>query len=242
MKIVISLLLLIPTAVQAFDHSGWDKILKDYTVVRGKQTLVHYEKLKGDRKKLKQYLNSLSSVKKEDYQKWSSNEKLAFLINAYNAFTVDLILEKYPLESIKDIGGWFSNAWDKKFFKLFGKDFYLDKIEHEIIRKKFDEPRIHFVVNCASMSCPSLLPEALTASELDEQLEKGAKNFLTFEKKNRYDSESKTLYLSKIFDWYGEDFAGTEKGIANYIKKYKTIGQVKDVKYLDYNWELNDAI
>ncbi len=241
MKII--LLLAMSFSLFAFDHnhSEWNDILKTNTSVSDKQTSFHYESLKNNQTKFDSYLNSIENLSKKEFKKFSKDEKLAFWINVYNAYTVKLILNNYPLKSIKKIGGWFSSPWKIKFIKLFGKKISLDMIEHQIIRKKFNEPRIHFAVNCASIGCPSLLTEAFVAKNLNEQLDKAAINFLNNPMKNKYDSKTNTLFLSKIFDWYGNDFNKKHGSYLEFVKKY--IKYPKDVKqkWLDYNWNLNEG-
>ena len=229
------------TQAYAFDHShkAWDQILKNFTKVESKQTLVDYQKIKKDFKKLDSYLNDLTAVNQTSFKKWTKDDQLAFLINAYNAFTIKLIINHFPIKSIKDIGSFFSSPWKKEFFSLFGEKSYLDKIEHETIRKQFNEPRIHFAVNCASISCPSLFPEAFTGNKLNSQLDKVTKHFLNNRTKNMYDKTKQILHLSKIFKWYAGDFEKKFKSIENFVKKYLTDITIKDIEYMDYDWNLN---
>lgn len=256
-KILFIFSLLVFEHATAFDHSTWNEMLKRNVVPTSNAhaSKVNYKNFKADEKKLDGYLESLSAVKKTEYDVWPEKEKLAFLINAYNAFTVKLILTKYPdLQSIKDLGSLFSSPWKKKFFKLLGEDFYLDRIEHEVIRKEFKEPRVHFGVNCASIGCPMLFNEAFTAAKVDALLEQGLKSFLSDSSRNTYDVKSKTLQISKIFDWYKEDF---EKGylgfssVADVMAKYAELltndsagqkairAKTVPIKYLNYDWNLN---
>lgn len=246
----ILLLFFVSLNIWAFDHSHkkFDQILNKYLVKKEKQTLFAYSKLKKDQKLFGEYLKELSSVTLKEYQGFSKMQKIAFLINAYNAFTIEIILREYPVTSIKDIGSFFKSTWKIKFFKLLEEDFYLDRIEHEILRKDFNEPRIHFAVNCASISCPSLYPEAFKAKVLDKQLDLAAKNFLGNTEKNRIDGSQ--LRLSKIFDWYGDDFNKSFGSFYSYIaplmtkdlKVQKKIANKElEVSYLKYDWKLNDA-
>jgi hypothetical protein len=233
------LLLALTSSVFAFDHSHkvFTEVLQQNVSIKDKQSLVDYKGLKSSPGKLNGYLESLSSVKVNSYNSFSEDQKLAFLINAYNAFTLKLIIDNYPLESIKDIGSIFSGPWDKKFFTLLGKKKTLNNIEHGMIRKKFNEPRIHFAVNCASIGCPSLANTAFTADKLDIQLETAANNFMSNPTKNY--AKDNTLYLSKIFDWYGKDFKEIG-GFVDYAKKkLKVSGKVK-YSFLDYSWKLNE--
>jgi len=156
-----------------FDHTHalWGEVLSKYVKRDRYSTAVQYRELSKDSQTLDRYLHTLSKVKLHEYEQFSEEQKLAFLINAYNAFTVKLILDNYPVTSIKKLGGWFSSPWKKKFFRLLGKEYSLDEIEHGTIRRHFKEPRIHFAVNCASIGCPALREEPYRAEKLNDQLE-----------------------------------------------------------------------
>jgi hypothetical protein len=173
---------------------------------------------------------------------WSANEQKAYWINAYNAFTVSLIVSKYPVKSIKDIGGKIykvNTPWDIKFITIGGKKYDLNNIEHGILRKKYDDPRIHFALVCAAISCPRLRNEAYTAAKLDAQLEAAGKDFLNDTAKNNIRADQADL--SKYFTWYQGDF--TKKGsLVEFINKYSQIKIDNNTKinYLDYNWSLNE--
>lgn len=258
------LLLLGPaTALAAFDHShaAWDRLLAEHVIwVRdGVASRADYAGFQGDREALQAYLGELSAVTPEQFQGWSRDRRLAFLINAYNAFTVELILTEYPgIDSIKDLGGWFSSPWKQRFFSLLGEQRHLDWIEHERIRAPgvYNEPRIHFAVNCASIGCPALRPEAFTAPRLDAQLQDGTERFLADRRRNRYLPEDDTLEVSSIFDWYAEDFQQGWQGIdsvreflAGYAEQLadapehrsRIRAQETGLDHLDYDWALNDT-
>lgn len=223
-------------------HSRFGEILSEYVVVSGQRTSVKYQALKGSHEKLRLYLADVSLVSKADYETFSGEEKLAFLINAYNAFTLELITQHYPVQSIKDIGGWFSSPWKKDFFSLFGEKHTLDDIEHQMIRKWFDEPRIHFALVCAARSCPPLKDSPYLAPELDNQLSEAAKNFLSDSGRNRFDPQSQTLYLSSIFKWYGSDFDPKYGSAKEYVAQFFKIDhRTLSVSYLSYDWRLNDG-
>lgn len=235
-------------------HAEWTKVLEKYVHVSGPSSTVNYRSLKDNGQALSKYLGEIEVVTKSEFDKFSENEKLAFLINAYNAFTVKLIVDKYPIKSIKDAGqSSFSNIsgspWRTKFFKLFGSETYLDKIEHDMIRKWFNEPRIHFAVVCASVGCPALKDEAYVASRLDAQLESAANDFIKDKSRNRFVSESKTLELSSIFKWYGSDFIKKFGSVESFLAPRITdIQNDQDwirnkkpkIDYLDYDWSLNE--
>ena len=153
-----------------------------------------------------------------EFDAWTKPQQQAFLINAYNAFTVELILTRYPdLKSIRDFGSVFGNPWKDKFFTLFGQPSYLDFIEHETLRKEgvYDDPRVHVAVVCASIGCPMLRNEAFTADNLEAQLDDAMRRFLSDRTRNRYNPQSKKLEISKIFDWYGKDFEKGHKGFSS---------------------------
>ncbi len=246
--LIILVILCSSSIVNAFDHGHqiFDKLLKEYVVYEGAQSFVKYSKLKSKPEDLKTYLKKVSGVSKEDFKNFTKEQRLAFLINAYNAFTLKVVIDHYPIESIKDIGSLFTSTWKKKFFTIFGEESYLDHIEHDLIRKNFNEPRIHFAVNCASIGCPSLLNRAFVAEKLTGQLESVAKSFLTNRSKNKF--QNGKLEVSKIFKWYGEDFVkkygSVEKFIAPYMSADKVVqARIASKKFsldwTDYNWNLN---
>jgi hypothetical protein len=249
-------------AFAQFDHShkAWDDLLKKHVtyITNGNASQVSYKGFAQDRAVLKTYLDSISAVPEATYKSWNKNQQLAFLINAYNAYTIELILTKYPnLKSIRELGGTFSKPWSIKFIKLFGKDVHLDNIEHDMIRADgvFNDPRIHVAVVCASIGCPMLRNEAFTPEKLDAQLDDGMKRFFSDRSRNRYSAETKKLEISKIFDWYKKDFVKGHKGFASLEA---TLGKYADqltddaaaraeikagkvaIGYLDYDWNLND--
>jgi uncharacterized protein DUF547 len=254
-------LLLITVSLQvfAFDHShaDFDKLLNTVVIEQGHQTAVDYDYIYSNQTELDQYLTQLEAVSQKEFDNWNKDEQLAFLINAYNAFTLKLIINNYPdIKSIRDLGGLiFSSPWDIKFFTLFGEKTDLDHIEHGLIRENYNEPRIHFAVNCASKGCPALQKKAYTANELDQQLEKAAIQFMRDPERNRFNKEKKLLELSSIFNWFTGDF--TKKGtLENYVAKYISddpevikilsakssgINQANKVSiiFLDYDWSLN---
>ena len=194
-------------------------------------------------------MKELSAVSKADYNLFNSDQQLAFLINAYNAFTIKLIINHYPIKSIKDIGGFFTKPWAIEFFSLLGEKFTLDKIEHETIRKNFKEAKIHFAVNCASIGCPSLYKEAFIAPKLQIQLSEASLNFLKNNTKNKINLNSDTISISKIFDWYEDDFDKHEQSVKHFIAKILKLnpsqkshilsGKV-DKDYTKYDWNLNE--
>ena len=263
---VITLWVITATAAWAqFDHThaAWSTLLKKHVVVidSGKASQMRYAGMAADRAQLKSYLDSLAAVSEADFKSWNKNQQLAFLINAYNANMVEKILLRYPnIKSVWDYGKLFGNPFKDKFFKLFGREFSLDNIEHDTIRAPgaYDDPRIHFAVNCASISCPMLREEAYVGDRIDRQLEEQTVRFLSDRSRNRVSADGK-LEVSKIFDaspWYGGDFRKGHKGfttLEGFFGKYanllsdnaehqKIIRDGKaEIRYLDYDWGLNDA-
>lgn len=214
-KIIITLLILISvlvdTAFAEFDlsHQKFSNLLKSYVVEseNSSTTKVQYNLILNNKHLLEGYLNDLSGVKHSEYRKWRQADKLAFLINTYNAFTIKLILDNYGrISSIKDIGSIFSNPWRNKFFKLFGEKTNLDYVEHGIIRKEFSEPLIHGALVCAAKGCPPLRKEAYRGKTLSSQLNDNMQRFLEDRNKNRYNSKNRSVELSPVFKWYKDDF------------------------------------
>ncbi|MFZ2553970.1 DUF547 domain-containing protein [Psychrobacter urativorans] len=252
-----SILLASAAAYADFNHSSWDSLLnKNVTMTNSsKASVVNYAGMKADKSKLDSYMDATSKVSQSEFNAWSKDEQLAFLINVYNAGTVELVLTKYPnIKSIKDIGGVFGSPWKQNFISLLGKTRSLDDIEHNLIRgsKRYNEPRIHFAVNCASIGCPALLNDAFTASKLDKQLEQVTSSFLADTSRNRL--KGNTLQVSPIFKWYKEDFATSWRGtndLAGFLARYSPSlglnnGQAAQLKngkikisYSSYNWNLN---
>ena len=243
----------------AFDHSHaqWDALTKKHVVwlQGGHASQVDYRGFKADREELKSYLDGLSAVTQSEYEGWKKPEKLAFLINAYNAYTVALILTEYPqVKSIKELGSLLSSPWKKRFFTLLGNPRSLDDVEHGMIRAPgaFDEPRIHMAANCASIGCPALRNEAWVAGRLDTQLEDSVVRFLSDRSRNRFSPKSGKLQVSKIFDWYGKDFAAKSGSVEAWLAQYadkladdpKQQQAIRDQKtrleFLDYDWALNE--
>ena len=241
MKYLALFLLLLSTPLQAevFDHKHqpFSDLLGDVVSMQGHQSRVDYPRLIETRGQLDQYLASLSSVPRTTFDGFTKDQQLAYLINTYNGYQLRQVIDHYPLKSIKDVGSFFSSPWSKEFFILFGEAASLDYVEHQLIRKLFKEPRIHFAVNCASISCPPLSNQAYVALRLDDQLEHAASNFLNDTEANYLKGE--TLYVSKIFDWYEEDFPN---GVINFATRYRSglpaANQIK-LRFSEYNWNLN---
>lgn len=244
-------------------HDEWNTLLSRHVkpINSGHSSAVDYAAIQQDRTILTDYLNQLSLITQAEFDAWDKASQLAFLINAYNAWTVELILTKYPdLDSIKDLGGFFSSPWDKSFIPLLGKTSSLNDIEHKLIRgsDRYNDPRIHFAVNCASIGCPALREEAYTGTKLELQLTEQTERFLADSSRNYAKGDS--LYLSSIFKWYGDDFAkgfrnthsieaflllysNSNKGVLTLTPKQRQAAEKQqlDIEFLDYDWSLNVA-
>jgi len=251
-------LLVLPTARAAvLDHGPWHQLLQKHVVeLRGGQaTQVDYAGMRRDRTQLATYLKTVSMVSQAEFDRWAKDDQLAFLINAYNARTVQLIVDADPgLKSIRDLGSLLQSPWKKRFIPLLGETRSLDDIEHGLIRGsgRYGDPRIHFAVNCASIGCPALSAEAYVGARLDAQLERATRLFLADRTRNRAGTSG--LEVSSIFRWYGEDFEagwrgarslgaflalyGDALGLDTEQRRRLAAGQMR-ISYLDYDWRLN---
>ena len=242
---VISTLLLLmlssPLSVGAVqdpvDHSIYGRLLKTH-VIAGR---VDYNGFKKDEAQLDAYLAALAAIDPDALDK---QEQIAFYINAYNAWTIKLILSGYPgIKSIKELGSFIKSPWEKKICRIDDDVMTLDHIEHDILRSRFKDPRVHFAINCAALSCPPLRSEPYLGSILDRQLDDAASAFINNQKRNYLSGD--TLYVSKIFKWFAEDF---NDDVIGFFLKYakedmkKELKAKKDnikIKYLHYDWSLN---
>ena len=221
--------------------SVFDGVLKRYV---SKDGLVNYKELKED-KEFNRYIEYLSTA---DTDKLPSNDhRLAFWINAYNAFVLKGVLDEYPIKSVLDAGWLPHSFFIRKTFKTQHGNITLRELENKKLREVFQEPRIHFAINCASMSCPKLITEAYRAEKLDQQLEAQAISFINNKSRNYLDKENKVLYLSSLFKWYEGDFIKNNEKIEAYITRYLIPEDAEfirnntvTIKYLDYNWGLNE--
>lgn len=220
-------------------HEIWDALLKKHVRPDG---FVDYKGFVKDSVQLNKYLALLSSAHPQP--SWGKEEQMAYWINAYNAFTVKLVVDHYPVASIKDIkrGIPFVNTvWDIKFIQIGGQAYDLNNIEHGILRKDFKDARIHAAVNCASYSCPRLRAEAFVAGKLDSQLEDAMRTFVNDPLRNRVSADK--AEISQIFSWFSGDFKSDAGDIRNFINRYAKV-KLKpggELSYLEYDWKLNDA-
>lgn len=231
------------TAAETIDHSIWDQLLAKY--VRASSdgvNRVNYAALKqGDAATLKNYLDALQAVEIGNYPK---DEQFAFWVNLYNAATVDAILKSYPLESIKDIGLLGQGPWKERVLNVSGKDLSLDDIEHGILRPVWKDVRIHYAVNCASIGCPNLAPQAYTAASLEPMLEAAARSYINHPR--GFAQVDGALVASSIFDWYVDDW-GDQADVLDHARKYASdktkaiLGAATKIDSYDYDWSLNDV-
>lgn len=222
-----------PTQVKAEIHKTWDNLVRKHISSSGK---VNYAGFVKDKAELEKYIKELQSYYK-DLNSWGRNKRLAYWINVYNAVTVKLITDNYPVKSITDLKG--GKPWDAKLIQLGGVSYTLNVIENKIIRPKFNEPRIHFAVNCAAKSCPKILNRAWTEDNLQRYLTKQTKAFLANSSQNTLEADK--VKLSKIFDWYKVDFGTSNEKIIQFINKYSstTVNENATVSYNEYDWSLN---
>ena len=239
---------LLPFPAFASDYSSWQKFLDLYL----KDGLVNYAAVKDDSALLKAVVLQLENVKKEEYDRWSQDEKKAFWINAYNIEAIKLIIDHYPLKrplglqalrypanSIQQI----PDVWNQEALTILAKKVSLNYIENEILRKEFQDPRIHFAIVCASLGCPVLRYEPYVSDRLDSQLNDAVTKFMQDRKKFNYEAYTNTFYLSPILKWFKEDFEKAGVSIA-FIKKYspedKNLADSAKIQWLDYDWSLNE--
>jgi hypothetical protein len=209
---------------------------------------VNYAGLKREPADLNAYLNRLATITTAEFANWPKAERLALLLNLYNAQTLRLILEHHPIRSIRNIGVLPGAAWKRPIVRWGGKTLSLDQLEHEQIRPVFNEPRIHFVLVCAAKGCPPLRGEPYLAAKLEAQLDDQARVFLGTTVKNRFDPKAGVLWLSPIFDWYGRDFGADSAGIIRYVTPYLPAdaraelarASKVEVRFTDYDWSLNE--
>ena len=248
----------------SLDYTNYATVLKSYVDDSG---MVNYKELKANPKELDAFVTAMSQLNPDCFAKWSEKEKIAFWLNAYNSLTLKVIIDNYPIKSsffkskvypknsIRQISG----VWDKKKFNVMGQKLTIGHIEHEILRKDFNEPRIHVAMVCAAMGCPPLRNEPYLAEKLDLQLDDQSREFLSDPKK--FKVANNTIYLSPILKWFVEDFLktygdddsfagykGQQAAVLRFIAKYlreDEKGLLKDkerqkIKYLKYDWSLNE--
>lgn len=271
--LIMSLLVFVGSVVQAveqnkhaFAYDDYAVVLKNYVDDEG---MVNYKKLKTEAQMLESFIAAMGKLDPNSYSKWNERQKIAFWLNAYNAFTLKAIIDNYPIKpdffksmyysknSIRQIDG----VWDKITFNVLGQKLTLEHIEHKILREKFNEPRIHMAMVCAAMGCPPLRNEPYTGKKLDQQIDDQSRKFLANPEKFRFDSLKRVLHISPILNWFGDDFikittkkkpfiqySNKEAAILEFVSKYlaedhaffKPSKRAIRIKYLDYDWSLNE--
>lgn len=248
-----------------FSKDKYAHVLKNHVDKKG---LVDYQGLKENRQNLEDFLLAVNNLAAETFQSWTDEKKISFWIDVYNAFTLQVILDhypikssflkslKYPKNSIRQIAG----VWNKITLLVMGEELTLDQIEHQILRKEYQEPRIHVALVCAAMSCPPLRLEPYEEEKLSDQLDDQSRRFVSSPMGFAIDKKKNRVYLSSIFKWYGADFIGIyepdsgytgldrkERAVLSFISQYlsdEDLTYLKDgsykVKYIDYDWTLNE--
>jgi Protein of unknown function, DUF547 len=208
---------------------------------------VDYAAIKADPAKLVSYLDGLAGIPETTFQGWSKPDQIAFLINLYNATTIKLIIDNYPVASIKKLGSLFRGPWKQSVVRVFGETKTLDNIEHDILRPKYNEPRIHFALVCAAKSCPPLRSEAYVGDRLEQQFLDQGRVFLATPSKNDFDLSRKVMTISKIFDWFEKDFIAGSGSVEKFLLPYldpkiaEAVGAGGfSIAYTAYDWSLND--
>lgn len=241
-----------PQEVQPFDVSDYASLLEEHVDDRGR---VDYAALRKDSAELDSFLTRLAALDPKELAKWKDTERIAFWVNAYNAFTLKAVVVHQPKKSIREIEG----IWKQLKWKVVGEERTLDSIEHEILRRRFDEPRIHLGLVCASIGCPLLRDEPVTGAQLGRQLDEQAKLFFADATKFRIDRKAKKVHISPLFDWFGEDFVksyGTKSGSTSHSAAWRAVlsftgghlapedarflaGGEFEIELLEYDWGLN---
>jgi hypothetical protein len=218
--------------------AGLDAVLS----ARVREGRVDYAGLKRNSSGLDAWLAAAAAIDENEFKDLPREQRLAFLINLYNAATLRLILDHYPIASIRDIGpAWNPNkAWKLPVVKVFGRTVTLDQLEQEMIRPVFNEPRAHFALVCAAKGCPPLRSEAYDGERLDAQLDDQARAFLSQKAKNDASKAGETAYLSPIFKWYMKDFGGSKKSVLRFVNKWLPVEEGWAVEWTVYDWSLNE--
>ena len=233
-----------PASNATIDHASWSNWLKSFvsTDVDGVNRVAYGSVTQSDRKLLETYIDNLTSLQISDYNR---DQQLAYWINLYNALTIDIVLEHYPLDSIREISsGFFSSGpWRLKLAKIEGEALTLDDIEHRILRPVWQDPRIHYAVNCASLGCPNLQLSAFTAENTETLLDKAARDYINSPRGAEVIDNK--LRVSRIYDWFEKDFGGNETGVIGHLLQYASgdlataLGPIEDIDAYAYDWQIN---
>ena len=241
----LALMVAAASVAHGFDqtHAAFDQLLK----AQVQAGLVNYPALKAAPRPLDNYLAQLAAVPEAEFNGWSESERLAFLINLYNATTLKLIVSNYPVKSIRSIGWLPGSAWKQDTVQLFGKKIPLDDLEHGIIRQQYHDARVHFALVCAARGCPPLRTEAFVATQLDAQLQDQGRTFIGQLEKNRIDASKRIVYLSPIFKWFSGDFENEAGSVIKFVAPFfieetrrALVGGDFAIEYTNYDWTLND--
>ncbi len=237
-----------PVSVAIIDHRSWDRFLEKH-LIAGEDGVnrLSYGRVSGaDRRALDAYLVGLAAIPISDHQR---DEQLAYWINLYNALTVKVVLDHYPVAGILDINispGWFSiGPWRKRLIRVEGHELSLDDIEHRILRPLWRDPRIHYAVNCASTGCPNLRLRAYTGATVEAELTAAARDYINNWRGVMFDRG--VLYVSSIYKWFREDFGGTDASVIAHLRAYAEpalagrLARARDIGGHHYDWALNDA-
>jgi len=262
-SILYFILVLFCHSADSFDHSyvEYGKILTSF-VNNGR---VHYSALQKNRATLDEFIQQIRSVQGIEYQSWTREQQLAFWINTYNGWFLQIVIDRYPIRGSRLYGlSYPENSvqripgiWDNIKLKTAGREISLNDLEHKVLRPIFHEPRIHFAIVCASLGCPSLSSEPYQASSIESQLDKAAQDFVTDPSKVSWETSTKTLKISRIFDWFSDDFSiyadeslaklysKKQAGVVSFILRYLAVDELRTKKvkiaYLEYDWALNDV-
>ena len=238
-----------PDSKLTIDHDVWSNFLKAHVEeASGGVNRIDYARVpKTARDALASYLRRMEEIPISEY---SRDEQLAYWVNLYNALTISVVLEHYPVASIRDINlskGLFSKGpWNKKLLTVEGREISLNDIEHRILRPIWKDPRIHYAVNCASIGCPNLLQQSFTANNVHELLEKGAHDYVNHPRGASVESDR--LRVSSIYVWFESDFGGNSSGVISHLKQYadeslaSALEQINKISDNEYDWALNDVI
>jgi hypothetical protein len=234
-----------PDSSAHIDHSVWSAFLEKYLVAREINRIRYAQVMPDDRRALEAYITGLAALPISEY---SRSEQLPYWINLYNALTVQLVLAHYPVKSIRDVDispGLFSfGPWDKELITVEEQSLTLNDIEHHILRPIWNDPRLHYTLNCAAVGCPNLQPAAFTATNTDLFMERGARDFINGRGVRITNGK---LIVSSIYAWFTEDFGGSEAGVLDHLRRYAApplAARLASFRRIDgdaYDWRLNDA-
>jgi hypothetical protein len=233
-------------SAQAFDHTH-RRYARTLTRFVGSGR-VNYVGLRAEPGELRAYLDDLALVTRTEFDGWTRAEQLALLLNLYNAATLQLVSDHYPVSSVRKIGGLFQSPWKLPVIRLWGQTHTLDWLENEFIRPRYQEPRVHFALVNAAKGCPPLRDEPYVAVRLEAQLDDQGRTFMAQRECNRFDGSKHTLYLSPIFKWYRDDFTASGKPLEQVVSPFCSASDARSmaeskvrIVFTTYDWSLNEA-